>query len=361
MLDSHFFLNKKVLITGSSGFKGSWLSIWLNLLGAKLYGISLDPPTKPSLFNEAKLNKLVKNVIFDISDSKKVFSFINELKPDYIFHLAAQPLVRNSYLEPIETWKTNVLGTVNILDSLRFLNKKCICIIITSDKCYENQEWEWGYRESDKLGGGDPYSASKASAELAFSSYFRSYFSDFSSSKIRIASARAGNVIGGGDWAESRIVPDCIRAWSKEIPVKIKSPNSTRPFQHVLEPLSGYLSLAKSLTSNENLSGQSFNFGPPSNSNHKVIDIVNELSQRWKKSEVEINKDENSYKETKLLKLNCDKALSLISWEPRLNFKRTIQLTGEWYFEFYKESKFNALKKCEEQIKLFNLRNINII
>ena len=354
MYDSQFFLNKKVLITGTTGFKGSWLSIWLNLLGAELYGISLEPPTNPSLFNEAKLNKIVKNTIFDISNSKKVSSLINELKPDYIFHLAAQPLVRNSYLHPIDTWKTNVLGTINILDSLRFLNKKCTAIIITSDKCYENQEWEWGYRESDRLGGSDPYSASKASAELAFSSYFRSYFSDHSNSETRIASARAGNVIGGGDWADSRIVPDCIRAWSKEIPVEIKSPNSTRPFQHVLEPLSGYLSLAKNLSSNKNLSGQSFNFGPPSNSNYKVIDIVNELSQKWAKSKVAINKDENNFKESKLLKLNCDKALSLISWEPRLNLKSTIQLTSEWYYQFYKESNFNALKKCEEQIKEFN-------
>ncbi len=361
MLNNHFFLNKKVLITGSTGFKGSWLSIWLNLLGAELYGISLEPPTKPSLFEEAKLKKIIRNTILDIRDSQKVCSLIKEIKPDYIFHLAAQPIVRNSYLKPIDTWQTNVIGTISILDSLRFLNKQCIGIIITSDKCYENKEWEWGYRESDQLGGNDPYSASKASAELAFNSYFRSYFTDNSSPQIRIASARAGNVIGGGDWAENRIVPDCIKAWSKEIIVKIKSPNSTRPFQHVLEPLSGYLSLAKYLTLKEELSGQSFNFGPPSNSNYKVIEVVNELSKKWQNSKFEINENTNTFKETKLLKLNCDKALSLINWEPRLNFAATMKLTSEWYYEFYKESNFDVFKKCEDQIKEFNRHNIELI
>ena len=234
MLESSFFFNKKVLITGNTGFKGSWLSIWLNLLGAKIYGLALDPPTNPSLFKKAKLNEISINYTLDIKDSEKVINLIARIKPDYIFHLAAQPLVKYSYSNPVETWQTNVMGTVNILESLRILKNKCIGIIITSDKCYENQEWEWGYRENDKLGGSDPYSGSKGCAELAFNSYYKSFFSDSSVNNIKIASARAGNVIGGGDWAKDRIIPDCIKAWSQEMTVNIKSPESTTPFQHVL-------------------------------------------------------------------------------------------------------------------------------
>ena len=353
MFNSEIFLGKKILITGSTGFKGSWLSIWLNLLGAKIYGLALEPPTKPSLFEEAKLDKIVANHIIDIKSTKKVANLVNEISPDFIFHLAAQPLVKYSYSNPIETWQTNVIGTVNILDSLRLLKKKCTSIIITSDKCYENQEWEWGYRESDRLGGGDPYSASKGSAEIAFNSYFKSFFSDNSVSNIRIASARAGNVIGGGDWAESRLVPDCIKAWEKNLSAEIKSPNSTRPFQHVLEPLGGYISLAEKLNFNESLSGHSFNFGPSSNDNYKVIDVVNELSKKWEDSTWNINLNSNEFSESKLLKLNCDKALSLINWKPTLDFETTMGLTADWYYGFYKEKNFNVYEACCEQIQEF--------
>ena len=355
MLESSFFLNKKVLITGNTGFKGSWLSVWLNLLGAKVYGLALNPPTNPSLFEKAKLNKITVNNIIDIRDSEKVINLIEKIKPDFIFHLAAQPLVKYSYSNPVETWQTNVIGTVNILESLRLLKNKCIGIIITSDKCYENQEWEWGYRENDKLGGSDPYSGSKGSAELAFNSYYKSFFSDSSLNNIRIASARAGNVIGGGDWAKDRIVPDCVKAWSQKMSVIIKSPESTRPFQHVLEPLSGYLSLAEQLTFNSKLSGQSFNFGPSSNSNYKVIDVVKELSKSWGESNWEVQLDKNIYSETKLLKLNCDKSLSLLNWQPNLDFKTTMELTSSWYYDFYNKKKFDVLEKCQSQIKKFLL------
>ena len=252
-------------------------------------------------------------------------------------------------------WQTNVMGTVNILESLRLLNKKCISVIITSDKCYENQEWEWGYRESDRIGGSDPYSASKGSAELVFKSYFESFFSKIEFEETRLASARAGNVIGGGDWARNRIVPDCIKAWSENNSVYIKSPNSTRPFQHVLEPLSGYLCLAKNLTSNKSFSGHSFNFGPNSHANYKVIDVVNELSKSWPDSSWEIDSsNQKDFNESKLLKLNCDKALSLLKWKPCLNFKQTMELTIKWYFEFYNYSNINIFDKCCEQIKLFD-------
>ncbi len=353
MFNDNFFLNKKVLITGNTGFKGSWLSIWLDLLGAKIYGLALEPPTNPSLYEKANLNDIVENNITDIKDTLEVINLINKIAPDYIFHLAAQPLVKLAYLNPVETWKTNVIGTVNILESLRVLEKKCIGIIITSDKCYENQEWEWGYRENDILGGSDPYSASKGSAEIAFSSYYRSFFNNFNEKKIRICSARAGNVIGGGDWANNRIVPDCIKAWVKEQPVDIKSPKSTRPFQHVLEPLNGYITLAEKLNLNEKLSGESFNFGPPSNFNYQVIDVVKGLSKKWENSSWVINENQNEYSESRLLKLNCDKALSLLNWEPILDFDTTINLTSDWYYSFYKNKKINILEKCRQQIKNF--------
>ena len=360
MFNNHLFINKKILITGCTGFKGSWLSIWLNLLGAKLYGLALEPPTNPSLYEKANLEKIIENNFIDIRNSEKVSNLIRRINPDYIFHLAAQPLVKNSYIKPIETWETNVLGTVNILDSLRFLEKKCIGVIITSDKCYENQEWEWGYRETDILGGSDPYSASKGSAELAFKSYFKSFFSNSLSPNIRIASARAGNVIGGGDWAENRIVPDCIKSWIKEIHVEIKSPNSTRPFQHVLEPLSGYISLAEKLNTLNEINGESFNFGPLSSSNYRVIDVVKALSRNWENAKWELSIKKNNFNESKLLKLNCDKALSLLRWEPTLDFETTMRLTGDWYYDFYNKKDFNVLENCRNQIKGFSSKQKGI-
>ena len=244
---------------------------------------------------------------------------------------------------------------------MRLLKKKCIGIIITSDKCYQNQEWEWGYRESDTLGGDDPYSASKGSAELVFKSYYESFLSNYSSSKIRVCSARAGNVIGGGDWAENRIVPDCIRAWVNKIPVTIKSPSSTRPFQHVLEPLSGYISLAEKLNINDKLSGQSFNFGPLSSANFKVIDVVKELSKNWGNARWEINSKKSKCAESKLLKLNCDKALSLIKWGPNLNFEKTMEMTIDWYYDFYNKSNFDPFKKCCQQIKVFESKTSQLL
>ena len=360
MFNANFFLNKKVLITGNTGFKGSWLSIWLDLLGAKIYGLALEPPTKPSLFDKANLSRIIDNNIVDIKDTDKVIQLVQSIEPDYIFHLAAQPLVQLSYLRPVETWKTNVIGTINILESLKLLDKKCIGIIITSDKCYENQEWEWGYRENDLLGGSDPYSASKGSAELAFNSYYKSFFSSNSDNKINICSARAGNVIGGGDWADNRIVPDCIKAWTSKKPVDIKSPKSTRPFQHVLEPLSGYIKLAERLNLNNELSGQSFNFGPPNNFNYQVIEIVKELSKKWEDSSWIINEKNNLYAESKLLKLNCDKAFSLLNWEPTLDFKTTISMTSDWYYSFYNKKDLNVLEKCKKQIEEFmNFKKLN--
>ena len=256
------FKDSKVIITGNTGFKGSWLTFWLKMLGADIYGISNQHTTNPSHFKVLNLGAQINNFTIDIRETNKTANLINEIKPDFIFHLAAQPIIRESYLNPIRTWETNTIGTLNILEGLRKLDTECIAILITSDKCYENVEWIYGYRETDKLGGIDPYSSSKAAAEIAISSYVRSFFKD--NHPVRIGIGRAGNVVGGGDWAD-RIVPDCIRSWTQESSVKL-SPNSTRPWQHVLEPLSGYLTLAKKLKSKENLHGEHLILGHQMNS-----------------------------------------------------------------------------------------------
>ena len=345
------FYNSKVLITGHTGFKGSWLSLWLHKLGAKVFGISNEIPTEPSHFESACISELLVDIRLDIRNFKKLEDVINEIEPDFIFHLAAQPLVNESYSNPLDTWGTNTLGTLNILEVLRRQNKNCIAIFITSDKAYDNQEWKWGYRENDKLGGPDPYSASKGAAELAISSYFRSYFKQ-NECDIRICSARAGNVIGGGDWAKDRIVPDCIRSWKKNNPVTIRNPNSTRPWQHVLEPLRGYLILASLLKNNKNFNGESYNFGPLAEQNKKVIELVNSLSQFFPLSKIKIQ-DQNHFKgESKLLKLNCDKALGDLGWMPILDFKQTIKFTSKWY-KVYLDSPSLIKKTSLDQIEIF--------
>ncbi len=347
------FENKKVLITGHTGFKGSWLTIWLLTLGAKVYGLALDPPTKPSIFEESILANKIIDIRVNVQNHLEVRKLIKEIKPDFIFHLAAQPIVKQSYIDPIETWNTNVIGTINILDAIRVNKQQCKAVFITSDKCYDNLEWHWGYRENDKLGGADPYSASKGSAEIAISSFYRSYFYK-DESNIMIASARAGNVIGGGDWAKDRIVPDCIRAWTNQETVLIRSQSSTRPWQHVLEPLSGYLCLAQNL--NNNLNGHSFNFGPNSDNTHNVLDIVKELSTEWENASWKIEEVNNKkMKESRLLKLNCDKALSLLNWKAVLNFQETMQFTKKWYSKFYYSKRFDTYDLCKEQIKEYTI------
>ena len=347
------YKNKTVVITGHTGFKGAWLALWLRSLGANVVGIALKPTTEPSLFSACGLEHLIQNHFVDIRSAKDVNVIVANAQPDFIFHMAAQALVRKSYSEPIDTWTTNCIGSISVLDSLRALDKKCAAIFVTSDKCYENKEWTWGYRESDALGGRDPYSASKAAAELAIYSYINSFFPKGESNSIRIASVRAGNVIGGGDWSDDRIIPDCVRAWSRNEVALLRNPNSTRPWQHVLEPLRGYLTLASHLYNENKLHGEAFNFGPIGSQNFSVLNLVEGMARYWKAVKWKcVSVNNRQVHEAGLLKLNCDKALSMLNWKPSLTFDQTIELTAAWYEKFYKNPD-NALNEIQDQIKIY--------
>jgi CDP-glucose 4,6-dehydratase len=287
------------------------------------------------------LHNYISSSYIDICDFSKLSKKIEEIEPDYIFHLAAQAIVRKSYTDPLLTWCSNTFGTINLLQSLRFLKKKCVAILITSDKCYENVEWIWGYRENDRLGGSDPYSASKAATEIAIRSYVDSYFNG-ADCNIRIGIARAGNVIGGGDWSDDRIVPDAIRAWTTGKRLTLRSPASTRPWQHVLEPLGGYLILALALHSSSELNGEPFNFGPLGEEAKPVGRLIDEMSNYWGNGALwDKSSDSSDLKEANLLRLNCDKASSLLSWSSVWNFHKTVQNTTLWYKNYY-ESKGRA-------------------
>lgn len=331
------YQNKSIVITGHTGFKGSWLTAWLKKLGARVVGIALDPPTEPSHFTVAHLAEDMVDLRIDIRSQREIEEVILAAQPDFVFHLAAQALVRHSYDDPLGTWQTNVLGTLHVLEALRKLDKPCAAVIVTSDKCYDNAEWVWGYRETDAIGGLDPYSASKGSAELAIRSHIKSYFSK-ASSKVRIASARAGNVIGGGDWAADRIVPDCVKAWSANSLVELRNPYSTRPWQHVLEPLSGYLCLAIELSKRAELHGEPFNFGPQVQQNHSVLELVQQMALHWDQVQwKDISGSLVGPHESGLLKLNCDKSLHYLQWHAVMGFEDTVRITAEWYRAIYKQ------------------------
>lgn len=332
------FSGKRIVVTGHTGFKGSWLATWLRILGAEVAGISLDPPSCPSHFEALELAKELADNRLDIRNRPDLKGCIAEFAPDFLFHLAAQPLVRRSYADPVETYETNVIGTLNVLEALREVDKPCVAVLITSDKCYDNVEWVWGYRETDALGGPDPYSASKGAAELVIRSHVKSYF-PAATSKVRIAVGRAGNVIGGGDWAGDRIVPDCVRAWSSGDAVELRNPYATRPWQHVLEPLSGYLSLAAALHQRPELHGEPFNFGPPAHQNHTVLELVQGMSRYWNKVRWDdVSNSHSGPYESGLLKLNCDKALHHLKWQAVMGFEETVRLTAEWYRAYYEGS-----------------------
>lgn len=338
---NNIYRDKKVIVTGNTGFKGSWLSLWLHALGAKVTGISKDVPTNPSLFEELDLAQKTAHHFANICDGKKMKEIFLQVQPDFVFHLAAQPIVSLSYEDPIETFQTNAIGTANILEALRIVSNPCSAVMITSDKCYDNVEWIWGYREQDALGGKDPYSASKAAAEMVIKTYFHSYFKK-PGCNVRLTVVRAGNVIGGGDWALNRIVPDCFRSWNDQQPVSIRNPNSTRPWQHVLEPLSGYLRAAQILAESESINGEPFNIGPAAEQNHSVLELLQAVRKFWTARSVikPFEIAENSgFHEAGLLKLNCDKALYYLQWRPVLDFEGTARFTGKWYDHYYNNKK----------------------
>lgn len=334
------YKGKKVLVTGHTGFKGSWLTMWLLKMGAKVAGFSDCIPTQPSIFEEAGLESKIEHHYGDIRDLVAIKGVIESFQPDFIFHLAAQPIVSVSYQDPVGTMTTNIIGTINVLEALRLLNPNCIAVMITSDKCYENVEWVWGYKETDHLGGRDVYSGSKGAAEVAIHAYYHSFFKK-SDCKVRLATGRAGNVIGGGDWAKDRIVVDCMRNWSEGRSVEIRSPSATRPWQHVLEPLSGYLTLGAALAENASLGGESFNFGPRAEQNRTVLELLSDLSTYW-----DFSSPDDAYRvtgnipfhEAGLLKLNCDKALFHLKWEANLAYAECVKLVSEWYYAYYKQS-----------------------
>jgi CDP-glucose 4,6-dehydratase len=327
----HSFKGKTVLVTGHTGFKGSWLSVWLNLLNANVIGLSNGIPTTPSNFKASNVGSLVEDNRIDIRNAEDVRKVVQRCQPDVVFHLAAQAHVRPSYKSPLDTITTNCVGSANVLDALRTLNKPVIALMITSDKAYDNMEWVWGYRETDHLGGKDPYSASKGMAELVIRTYFESFF-NMPSSNVRVGIARAGNVIGGGDWALDRIVPDCINAWSRGEIVDIRNPRATRPWQHVLEPLSGYLALSAELAQSDEKHGEAFNFGPPADQNYSVKELIEKMQVYWENAQwKDVSKERAKLHEAGLLKLNCDKALFNLNWQPTLQINETIRMTVEWY------------------------------
>ncbi|MFY7865013.1 CDP-glucose 4,6-dehydratase [Roseateles sp.] len=332
------YQGKRVFITGHTGFKGSWLTIWLLKLGAQVTGFSDCVPTSPSLFDTSGLGDRIDHQVGDIRDLQRLRQALMDAKPDFVFHLAAQAIVSTSYAQPIDTITTNVLGTANVLEALREIEHDCVAVIVTSDKCYENVEWPWGYKETDHLGGKDIYSGSKGAAEIIFHSYFHSFFNR-EDHPVRLATGRAGNVIGGGDWAKDRIVVDCMRNWSEGQPVEIRSPRATRPWQHVLEPLSGYLTLGATLTSSQALRGESFNFGPRSEQNRTVLDLLSDLSVHWQfanPNEAYRVTADIPFHEAGLLKLTCDKALFHLKWESNLGYHECVKFVSEWYYQFYK-------------------------
>jgi CDP-glucose 4,6-dehydratase len=326
------FANRRVLLTGHTGFKGAWLALWLLDLGAEVTGLSL-PAENPSLFNQLGLSKRLRHLTGDIQDPAVLQRAVKSSKPDFVFHLAAQALVRESYVRPRETFSVNGMGTLNLLEALRDVSQPCSAVFITTDKCYENREWHHGYREVDALGGRDPYSASKAVAELIIAAYRASFFKDH---PVKIASCRAGNVVGGGDWAKDRIVPDCITALQKKKPILVRNPSATRPWQHVLEPLSGYLWLAALLAHPEWRTGDpaaltsAFNFGPNRESNRTVGELVAAILQHWPGSWKDTS-DAKAPHEAGLLHLSIDKAAAVLGWHPAWDFSEAIAKTVEWY------------------------------
>ncbi|MCF8261063.1 MAG: CDP-glucose 4,6-dehydratase [Melioribacteraceae bacterium] len=335
------YKNRNILVTGHTGFKGSWLTIWLERLGANISGLSLEPYTSDDNFVLSSLEKRINHHIGDIRDSQKVNEVIEIEQPEIIFHLAAQPLVLGSYKNPLETIETNTLGTANILEAFRNSKIAQVLIIITTDKVYQNNEWIWGYRENDIIGGKDPYSASKAACEIITESYISSFFT--TASNKYVASARAGNVIGGGDWSENRIIPDCIKSIEKDEVISIRNPRATRPWQHVLEPLAGYLMLGQKLLNGKSDFVGAWNFGPNYENNKSVEELVEKFLVEYGKGSFEIRQIANYPKESNYLFLDITKSRNILKWEPIFTFDKTLALTADWYKNYKTESVINIV------------------
>lgn len=350
---NNIYSGKRVLVTGNTGFKGSWLTSWLLGMGAKVYGLSDTVLTNPSMYEVLGLeHRIERQYWIDIRSRDAVRAVVEEVRPDFIFHLAAQAIVSTSYREPFDTITTNVVGTASVLDAIRHADWQLTAVIITSDKAYDNVEWIWGYRENDRLGGKDVYSGSKGAAEMVFKSYWHSFISKMPN--IRIAVARAGNVIGGGDWSADRIVVDTVKAFSAGQTVSIRSPKATRPWQHVLEPLSGYLRLGQALAEGTVANGEPFNFGPRAEQTKTVLQLVTDIAERWGMDSTKCVTitDHIPFNEATLLKLNCDKALAYLGWHSTLLYDTTVDFITEWYRAFY-DRKADLFTLTESQIERY--------
>lgn len=352
-----FYKGKHVLLTGHTGFKGSWMLVLLEHLGAKVTGYALDPLHDEDLYNAINGNQLCDSHIADIRDKNSLNRVVQTAQPDIIFHFAAQALVRESYRIPVETFEVNVLGTVNVLEALRDLKKPCVGVMITTDKVYENMEWEFHYKENDRLGGFDPYSSSKAAAEIAIASYQKAYFDTKSIRKNAkvVAAARGGNVIGGGDWADDRIIPDLVRALQKNEPLHVRNPKAIRPWQHVLELLAGYLILGYELAQNPEQTQGAFNFGPEMGDDMTVEELVRTAIKIWGSGEFVLQSDKEDLHEAGILRLQIDKSKRILNWKPRWTSTRAVEQTMEWYKQVFDGK--TPIKCCQEQInEYFNLK-----
>lgn len=348
-LNEKFWYAKKVLVTGHTGFKGSWLCLWLQSMGAEVCGFALEPPTNPALFDVADVSSGMLSIIGDIRNIDAVRNVFSSFKPQIVLHLAAQPLVKRSYIDPIETYATNVIGTVNLLEAARESDTVRAIVNVTTDKCYENREWFWGYREDEPMGGYDPYSSSKGCSELVTSAYRRSFLN---SKQIALASARAGNVVGGGDWAQDRLVPDILRSFENNTPVLVRNPLSIRPWQHVLEPLSGYLALAERLFTDGDKWAQAWNFGPKEEDARSVEWIVTQMAIMWDGDASWRLDQSNHPHEANYLKLDISKAKALLGWEPRWNLETALFYIKDWHQAWMSGS--NMKQVCFNQISVFN-------
>lgn len=353
MAFNNIYKGKKVLITGNTGFKKNWLSTWLNSMGADVYGYSLSIPTQPSMYEAIGLGEKIHQHFGDIRNKDEFNDYVQEVRPDFLIHLAAQALVLTSYKEPFDTITTNVVGTAAVCEAIKNITWNCTCVLITSDKAYDNVEWIWGYRETDRLGGKDIYSGSKGAAELVIKSYWYSFIKDMPNIKMGVT--RAGNVIGGGDWAKDRIIVDCVKAFSQGKTVEIRSPKATRPWQHVLEPLSGYLTLGQFLTEGKVENGEAYNFGPRAEQTKTVFQLVQDLAERWglDKNKAAKLTGNSPFHEATLLKLNCDKALAYLHWHSTLHYEDCVNFIADWYRAFYVDKNKDMYQLTLNQIHTY--------